>query len=93
MKNDNEIIKNLVAAGVVSPAVNALLSKKTAISEIVEAVILGTYKAHLNALDSKLPLLVLEDGCIVEISPNGEKKIIRRLEKSNIQLPPRFKLS
>ena len=51
---------------------------------IPELAAIATREAYLQALMSGQSVLIAENGQLVEVSPNGDKKVIKQLE------PPTF---
>ena len=96
MKSDDEIIESLIAGGVIGAAIGALLSKKgegVMLSSLIGATILGTYKANLMAKETKVPMVIVENGNLYQIDADGNKHFIKTLEKPSIKLKRKFKLT
>lgn len=89
---DEDLIKSLVEDGLIEASVVDLLSidedDNTTIGAIAGAAILATYKASLLAKKSNFPILFEEDDNLVELHPDGTKRIIKALEKDQ-KLPSR----
>jgi hypothetical protein len=96
MKTDDEIIESLIAGGLIGAALGALVSKNNEEEEItgamIGAIILATFKASERALETNLPMYVVENGNLYQIQKGTVKKFIRKIEKSSIVLPTHFKL-
>lgn len=96
MKNDDEILANLIAGGLIGVALGALLSEndaeRTTIGAIAGAAILATYKANEQAQKTNVPVLVEQNGKLYEIQPGGNKRFVKDLEKPKNKVPQYFKL-
>jgi hypothetical protein len=97
MNEDEEILESLIAGGLIGAALGALLSQKEEsngafVGSMLGAAILATYKANQQAKKANIPVYEVENGNLIEIGPNGVKRIIKKIEQSNIILPKNFQL-
>lgn len=96
MKEEDEIVENLIAGGLIGAALGALLSKSkgdgAALGALAGAAIMATYKANERAQKTNVPFYIEEDGNLYEIQSGGKKRFVRTIEKSDVVLPKRFKL-
>lgn len=96
MKTDDEIIESLIAGGLIGATLGALVLKnneeEVMSGAMIEAVILATYKASEKALETNIPMYVVENGNLYQIQKGAVKEFIRKIEKSSIVLPTHFKL-
>lgn len=94
--SDENIFKSLVKGGIIGAALGAIISKDTEegalIGGIAGAAILATYQASQETQANNLSVMVEEDGAIFEKFPNGEKKLIKKIQKQNIKVRKKFKL-
>jgi malate/lactate dehydrogenase len=96
MKNDDEILEGLIAGGVIGTALEALLSKNnnvTGLGALIGAAILATYKAGEKARQTNVPVYVETNGNLYLVDKDGNKKFIRKIEKSAVKLKSNFKLT
>jgi hypothetical protein len=95
-KNDDDVIESLIAGGLIGAELGALLSKNkedgATLGGLAGAVILATLKASENAQKTNVPLYIEENGIIYELSANGDKKFIKKIPESNLEVPKKFKL-
>jgi hypothetical protein len=95
MKDDKEILESLIAGGVIGAALGAILANDkngAGLGAIVGAAILASYKANEIAKRSSLPVIIEEDNSLYKIFPGGEKRLIRKIPRSNRTLPKKFRL-
>ncbi len=96
MKNDDEIIDSIIIGGLIGATLGTLISQNKATGSIVGALagaaLLATFKANEVAMHTNLPFYIEENGFLYEVNANGEKKIIKKIEKSTKHLPLKFKL-
>lgn len=96
MKNDEEIFESLIAAGLIGAALKTLLSKNkgegATLGALAAAAIVATFKANVKAMQTNLPMYVMENGNLYQTQPGGKKKFIRKINKPSIKLQERFKL-
>lgn len=94
--NDENIIRSLIAGGIIGSALGTLLSKDkeegSIIGSIAGAVILATYKANEQARKTNLPVYIEENRKLYEIQPDGSKIYIKDIPKPNILFNEHFKL-
>lgn len=95
-KNEQEIIKDLIAAGLVGAGIGAILSKNkkdgALTGTILAALIYGSMKVFENSKKSGVPFLIVEDNKLYQINPDGTKTFIKNIEKSNKKYPEKFTL-
>ena len=96
MDNDNEIVKNLVAGGIIGAALGALIAddkqEGATIGAIAGTVILATLKANDEAKKTHVPFYVQKNSNLYEIARDGTKNFVREVEKSQTQLNKHFTL-
>ncbi|MFP9117239.1 glycine zipper 2TM domain-containing protein [Flavobacterium sp. RNTU_13] len=96
MEQDDKILENLITGGVVGAALGALLSKDkregATLGALAGAAILATFRANEEAKKSNVPLILEEEGNLYEISPDGQRRFLRKIEKPKITMPSQFKL-
>jgi len=96
MKNDNEILESLIVGGLIGAALGSLLSEKkgdgAALGALAGAVILATYKANEQAMQTNLPMYIVENGYLYQVQSGGVKKLIREINKPTITLQEHFTL-
>jgi len=98
MENDKQIINNLIAGGLVGAALGALLSDENksgnnaVLGAIAGAAIVATFRANEEAKKSNLPMVLEEDGSLYEVYPNGDRRLLKKIEKPQIKIPSKFNL-
>ena len=96
MPKDEDIIKELIAAGLIGAGLGALISEKSEdgaiLGAIAGAVLIATHKANVAAQKTNVPVYVEESGTLYEIMPGGEKRFIKEIKKPARTLPEFFKL-
>ena len=94
MNNDNDIVKNLVAGGIIGAALGALIAddnqEGATIGAIAGAVILATLKANDKAKQTQIPFYIEEDNNLYKIGSDGSKHFVKRIEKSQTKLNKQF---
>lgn len=94
MNNDNEIVKNLVAGGIIGAALGALIAddnqEGATIGAIAGAVFFATLKANDKAKQTHIPFYIEEDGTLYKIASDGSKHFVKRIEKSQTKLKKQF---
>lgn len=61
---------------------------------IAVVVIAALVKAFERAKETKVPIVVEENGALYEIAPDGTKKFVRQLPpRPNVNIPRKFTLS
>ncbi len=85
-------MESLIERGLVGAALGALINKNDDLGVLAFAVLLATFRANENAQKTNIPVYIEQDGAIYELSGNGERKFIKRIEESNKQIPEFFKL-
>lgn len=97
MNNDNEIVKNLVAGGIIGAALGALISddnqEGATIGAIAGAVIFATLKANEKAKQTHIPFYIEEDNNLYKIDADGSKHFVRKIEKPQAKLNKHFILT
>jgi uncharacterized membrane protein (UPF0136 family) len=96
MSKDDEIIESLIASGIISATLGALLSKNKeegiSLGALISAAILGTFKANEKATKTQVPMVLVENGKLFRINADGTRQFLRDLEKSSVKLHEHFKL-
>jgi hypothetical protein len=96
MSDENNSIESLIKGGLVGAALGSLISNDKEEGAIFGALLGAAIAATLNAGEearkTKLPLFVEEAGELYELSPNGNKRFIRKIEKPTQHFPEKFKL-
>jgi uncharacterized membrane protein (UPF0136 family) len=96
MKNDEEILESLISGGFIGAALGLLISKNkekgTILGALAGAAIVATFRANEKANETKIPMVVEENGNLYQINEEGKKTLIRRINKSLVKLPQNFKL-
>lgn len=98
MKSDEEIIKSLIAGGIIGAGLGALIFQKNKdegaiLGALAGAAILATYKANEAARKMQLPMYIEEDNILYEIKADGSKHFVKNIEKSTKKLDQKFKLT
>lgn len=94
-KNKQDIIEGAIAGGLIGAALGALLTgkgKTTLIAALAGAAIGASIKAQKEAKKLEVPILYEEDGIIYRVFPNGEREIVKELEKIESNIPQKFSL-
>lgn len=82
MDDERKIFRGLIAGGVIGASLGALLYEDKGeggfLGALAGAVILATYKAHQEALEAGVPLLVKEDGKLYKLE-GSQKTFIKNL--------------
>ena len=95
-KKDEELFERLLVSGIIGAALGALLSKNKGAGAVIGALggaaILASWEATEEAKKTSIPLIYEENGILYEIHPDGTKKTVKKLPKSNRTLPKRFDL-
>lgn len=96
MSKNNTTIEDLIAGGLIGAALGALLSKDkgngATLGGLAGAVLMATLKANEDAHKTNVPLYIEENGSIYEVSAKGDKKFIKKIQESNLEVPKKFKL-
>jgi outer membrane lipoprotein SlyB len=98
MEKDKQIINDLIAGGLVGAALGALLSNENetgnnaVLGAIAGAAMVATFRANEEAKKTNIPLILEENGNLYEVYRNGEKRFLKKLEKSQTKVPTNFKL-
>ena len=94
--NDENIFQSLIAGGLIGAALGGLLSKNkgggATLGALAGAAILATYKANQEAMKTNIPVYVVEDSTLYEVQPGGERRFIKNIPKSTIEIPKHFTL-
>lgn len=97
MKNDNEILANLIAGGIIGAALGALISDDKqeggTIGAIAGAVIFAALKANEEAKKTHVPFYIQENNVLYQIQPDGSKLFVRNIERSKTKLMEHFILN
>lgn len=95
MNSDEEILAFLIESGQIKNPIDDL-SSKVEMEENIEVLatssILATYKANILAMQTNLPMLVVEGSALYQVQKGGIKKFIRYIEKPIAQLNEHFLL-
>ncbi len=97
MKNDDEIIQDLVKGGLIGATLGAMISKNNQkegalLGAIAGAAALATYKANQRALKTNGSVLVGKGDSIFEVHPDGSQIFVKHFNKSKKTIPTRFKM-
>jgi hypothetical protein len=96
MKSSKTSMDSLIAAGLIGASLGAFLSNDkeegAVIGAILGAAISATTKASIEARKTQLPQMVEEHGALYEIDVNGEKRLVKNLNKTTRLLPDQFQL-
>jgi hypothetical protein len=95
MKKQDNTIENLIAGGVIGPALGALLTndkKGTVLAALAGAAIFASANAYEKALETNLPVLVKEGDAIYEVHADGRKKVIKKLPAKVKNIPDKITL-
>ncbi|MBC7412120.1 MAG: hypothetical protein H7331_06655 [Bacteroidia bacterium] len=84
MESDDEIIKSLIARGLIGVPLGALISKNknkdASLGELVGAAIVETFTANQKAMQTNVPLYVEENGKLYLIDANRVKTYVSTIE-------------
>jgi hypothetical protein len=95
-KSRDQIIESALIGGAVGASLGAILTgegKRTATAMLVGAAIGATIKAKQEAEAYNLSRLVEVDGKIYRIAPNGDKKLIKTIIRSEVNIPDTFSIA
>lgn len=93
MKNDDEIIQDLVKGGILGAMISKTNHKEGALlGAIAGAAALATYKANQRALKTNGSVLVGKGDSIFEVHPDGSQIFVKHFNKSKKTIPTRFKM-
>ena len=96
MKPSDPSIESLITSGLIGSFLGTLLAKDkeegAIIGAFVGAAISATAKASKAAKEINIPQMMEENGNLFEITTSGEKRLIKKLHKSENRLPLQFKL-
>jgi hypothetical protein len=85
-KQDEEIIKKLIAEGIVGGTLATILTKgkeeNILLATVAGAAILASYKARENAKKSNIPLLIERDGSLYQVKSDGSEVFIKTISRS-----------
>ena len=94
MNNDNQIVKDLIACGIVGATLGAIITDDNqegdTIGAMAGAVVFATLKANELAKKTQVPFFIQENFNLYEIDSNGRKHFIRKFEKSSMKLEKHF---
>jgi hypothetical protein len=94
-KNKDEIIEGALSSGLIGASLGALLtgkSKDSLVAALLGAAIGASVSALDEAKENNLHVLIEENGFLYELSPDGKKKQIKKLKRSNKSIPLRFQI-
>lgn len=96
MANDDDILKSLIAGGLIGAGLGAWLSKDKEEGAIIGAMLgaafTATLKANEQAKKTEQPVLIAEHGKLYRILPNGEKQFVKDLPQTSQNWEEHFKL-
>ncbi len=95
MAENNDIIKNAIAGGIIGAALGALFTGKSkgALASLIAGAAIGaSLKALEKAKDTDIPVLYEEDGSIFRLHPDGRSEFVREIEQQNVIIPETFSL-
>lgn len=82
-KQDEEMLQSLITGGLIGAFIGGLISEKKGEGAILGAIAgsaaLATYKAHLQAKELDIPIVIVEDNKLYEVYPDGTKKFMKDL--------------
>lgn len=88
--------EQLIKGGLIGAILGAWLSKSkedgAILGAIIGAAVFATKSANKQAVQTKQPFMVAENGKLYEIQPTGEKKFIKDLEEPTNDFPVHFRL-
>jgi len=95
-RKENDIIKSLLTGGIIGNALEVLITKSkgagAALGALAGVAILASVQANKNAQKTGIPLVLEEDDALYEVYSDGRKKLIKKLPKTNKNLPKNFTL-
>ncbi len=96
MKEHNNTIESLVAGGLIGAALGAWLSKDkedgAILGAILGAAFSATLQANKEAQKTNQPVMIIENGKLYRVFPNGEKQFVKDLPGSSQHWEEHFKL-
>lgn len=95
MPDNNDIIENAIAGGVIGAALGALFtgkSKGAFASLIAGAAIGASIKALEKAKHTDVPILYEENGSIFKRYPDGRNEFVKDIEQQDVNIPENFSL-
>lgn len=96
MKSSKSSMDSLIAGGLIGAALGAFLSSDkeegAVIGAILGAAVTATTNASIEAKKTQLPQMIEEHGALYEIDVNGEKRLVKNLNKTTRFLPDQFQL-
>jgi hypothetical protein len=94
MKSDEEILESAILGGLIGAALGSLINEKNGaeIGALAGAVILASSKAYERARETDVPVLVEEKGILYEITRDGSKTPLKKINKYLKRVPKRFDL-
>lgn len=96
MKSEKEIVDSLISGGIIGSALGALITNRKEdgiLGAIAGAALFAAFKANEKAKELHFPLVTLENSTIYELGADGEKKVVKHIEKPAIKIPSNFKLN
>ncbi len=92
----HDIIERALAGGLIGSALGALLTGKSR-TALVSAIVGAAVGASINALnrarEHNLAVMYEEKGILYKQNPDGSRKRIRAIQKSNTVIPPSFSIA
>jgi Ran GTPase-activating protein (RanGAP) involved in mRNA processing and transport len=96
MKAENNLLEVAIAGGLIGAALEALVSgdkKNSGLGALAGAVIAASLRANQEASKTNVPVVIEENNNLYEVSPDGSKKLIKKLEKNSKPIPKKFTLN
>lgn len=89
-----DTLDDLIAGGLIGATLGALLANDkeegAMLGAILGAAFSSTFEANQAALQTKEPVLIVQEGKLFKVYPNGEKLYLKDLPKSNRKWPKRL---
>ena len=98
MKNDEEILKSVIAGGLIGGALGNLITNKNnkgtgaILGAIAGAALFGSLEAQDKAKKANLSIIVEEEHALYELYPDGTKKFIKDLPVSGRKFLKKYTL-
>jgi hypothetical protein len=84
MSQEDDIIKSLIAGGIIGAGLGALLTgdkRGTTLGAIAGAALLATLKASQEAESRHFPMYVVENDALYEVQPDGSRVLVRSFDR------------
>jgi hypothetical protein len=95
MKSDAEVLNALVADGIIGAALAALITNSKSsrsLGAMARAVLFATLEAHENAKKTNIPLVIVAQNVLYEISADGTRRMLKKIPRTDQRVPKRFRL-